>query len=200
MRLREGAFHEDAGADWKGGDVAHLSLATDAIRIAEWLSSILNQRCRLVENTRPRISRRRRSIGPTVISTATIREVAGWFDDLAIEETRRRFRANLEINAPTFWEDQLVGATRLKPVRFRIGAVEFLGRDPCRCPVPTRSSETGEVTPLFAKTSRNMAKTHCRIRPRERFDHFYRLAVNTSLAGAKDDAILRVGDAAEVLN
>jgi len=46
--------------------------------------------------------------GPSVVSTATLREVAAWFD-FDVESARRRFRANLELGGvPPFWEDQLV--------------------------------------------------------------------------------------------
>jgi len=48
------------------------------------------------------------SPGPTIISTATLQEVASWFPGVTVEEMRRRMRANLEIGGvPAFWEDQL---------------------------------------------------------------------------------------------
>jgi uncharacterized protein YcbX len=54
--------------------------------------------------------------GPTLISTATLITVAGWFG-LTTEEARRRFRSNLEISdTDAFFEDTLASpAVRLVP-------------------------------------------------------------------------------------
>lgn len=46
--------------------------------------------------------------GPTLISTAMIREVASWFDGIDSRGLRLRLRANLEIEGvPAFWEERL---------------------------------------------------------------------------------------------
>ena len=59
--------------------------------------------------------------GPTVISTATLSEVASWFKPLDTAQLRLRIRANLEIGGvPPFWEDRLYGV-KGSLVRFRIG-------------------------------------------------------------------------------
>ena len=59
-----------------------------------------------------RTPRRPRRPGPTLISTASLEEVARWFGfDLA--EARRRFRANLEIGGcEAFWKDTLASPAR----------------------------------------------------------------------------------------
>ncbi|MFB6312257.1 MAG: hypothetical protein ABEH64_13870, partial [Salinirussus sp.] len=60
---------------------------------------------RRVEGGRPD----RADHGPSIISTATLREIAAWFD-FDLDSARRRFRANLEIGGvPPFWEDKLFG-------------------------------------------------------------------------------------------
>jgi uncharacterized protein YcbX len=130
--------------------------------------------------------------------------VAAWFPGLDASEVRRRFRANLEIEGteglatPPFWEDRLCGPAG-QPIRFRIGDVVLEGTNPCpRCIVPTRDSTTGDAWPRFAKAFAEQREAA--LPPwaeRSRFDHFYRLAVNTRLAGA--GGTIRVGDAVEVL-
>lgn len=140
------------------------------------------------------------SPGPTVISTATLRTVASWFSPLGEAEVRRRFRANLEIEADEpFWEDRLFGEEG-DLVRFRVGTVEFGGTNPCqRCPVPTRDSFTGEALAGF---QRHFAEAREQTLPewanRERFNHFYRLAVNTRLI-SRGEGIVRVGDNVELV-
>ncbi len=143
------------------------------------------------------------SPGPTVVSTATLRTVAGWFAGLNEDEVRRRFRANLEIDAegndlPPFWEDRLCGPAG-QATRFRVGDVVFSGTNPCqRCIVPTRDAATGDAWPRFAKAFAQAREVSLPAwAERSRFDHFYRLAVNTRLAGA--GGRIRVGDAVEVL-
>src|SRR4029079_14548107 len=74
--------------------------------------------------------------GPTFVSTATLECVASWFR-LPLDEVRRRFRANLEIDGgEPFWEDRLFAAVG-NVVRFSVGNVSFEGTNPCaRCVVP----------------------------------------------------------------
>ncbi len=135
--------------------------------------------------------------GPTVVSTATLQAVASWFDGLTLDQVRARFRANLEIDGvPAFWEDRLVGESDIE-VPFAIGEVKLSGVNPCaRCIVPTRSAETGESTIAFAPIFRKRREqTLPDFAPRNRFDHFYRLAVNTRRRSPLDIVSLRVGDA-----
>jgi uncharacterized protein YcbX len=137
--------------------------------------------------------------GPTVISTATLQAVANWYD-LTLEETRRRFRTNLEIDGvPAFWEDQLFGPDSA-PVRFAIGGVVLEGINPCqRCIVPTRDALTGVATDRFQKTfAQQRVTTLPDWTHRSRFNHFYRLAVNTNILN-QGGKILRVGDSVSLI-
>lgn len=137
--------------------------------------------------------------GPTIVSTATLMEVASWFPGLSLEGVRSRFRANLEIDGvPPFWEDRLFGE-RETTVRFGIGPVTFEGVNPCqRCVVPTRDQVTGEVTPDFQRIFRERREeTLPSWSARSRFNHFYRLAVNTRIPPSEDGKSLRVGDPIE---
>ena len=85
----------------------------------------------------------RRSMGPSVISTGTIEEIASWFEGMTTESARRRLRANVEVSGvPPFWEDRFVGEGS---PGFEVGGVRFEGVTPCgRCVVPERDPETGE--------------------------------------------------------
>ncbi len=139
------------------------------------------------------------SPGPTVVSTATLTTVAQWFD-LSLEETRQRFRSNLEIDGvPPFWEDCLFGETGAG-VPFRIGTVELLGINPCqRCVVPTRHPSTGVVTAQFAQRfGQERRETLGPMVARSPFNHFYRLAVNTRRPAPGPPQTLRVGDTVQV--
>ncbi|RZM82357.1 MOSC domain-containing protein [Leptolyngbya iicbica] len=140
------------------------------------------------------------SPGPTVISTATLQTVADWYG-LSLAETRRRFRSNLEIDGvPAFWEDRLFSESGA-PMPFQIGAVTFWGINPCqRCIVPTRDSQTGDRTQHFQKLfSEHRAATLPPAVARSRFNHFYRLAVNTRVAPNSVLQPLTVGDSVTIL-
>jgi uncharacterized protein YcbX len=135
--------------------------------------------------------------GPTIISTASLDTVCGWFPGLAVDEVRLRFRTSLEISGvPPFWEDQLFGEDERSVVRFRIGEVAFEGSNPCaRCPVPARDPQTGEDLLGFQKCFSELRRTQLPPwSPASRFDHFYRLATNTRVASTEHGKTLRIGD------
>jgi hypothetical protein len=70
--------------------------------------------------------------GPTVVSAATLAEVSSWYEELALEEIRRRFRANLIIDGvEPFWEDRLYSEEG-RFVRFQVGNVTLEGVYPCQ--------------------------------------------------------------------
>jgi len=145
--------------------------------------------------------------GPTIISTASLQAVCDWFPGLALANARQRFRATLEIDVanagpgangklPAFWEDQLYGEDERSVVRFRIGEVHFEGSHPCaRCPVPGRDPHTAEEVIGFQKRFSDLRReTLPPWAPAARFDHFYRLAVNTRVAPAETGKPLRLSD------
>lgn len=135
--------------------------------------------------------------GPTIVSTASLQVVCDLFNGLDLDDARQRFRTTLEIDGvPAFWEDQLFGQEERSSVRFRIGEVNFEGSNPCaRCPVPPRDPRTGKIIPGFQKTFSDYRRSHipdwC---PEARFDHYYRLAINTRVAPSESGRILGVGD------
>jgi uncharacterized protein YcbX len=118
-----------------------------------------------------------------------------------VEEARRRFRANLEIDGvPAFWEDRLFGDDG-ETVRFQIGDVTLEGVNPCaRCAVPSRDSRTGVIhesafSRIFSKRRAGLMPEWARRGP---FDHFYRLSVNTRIAESQAGNVLARMDAVRV--
>ncbi len=140
----------------------------------------------------------RKRHGPTVVSTATLREVAAWFDDdeFDLASARRRFRANLEVGGvPPFWEDRLFGDAG-EVVAFRVGDVTINGVHPCqRCVVPGRDPDTGRETPRFRETF--LERRRATMPPwteTDRFDHDFRLMVNTRVPEESAGVTVAVGD------
>ncbi|NMG11543.1 MOSC N-terminal beta barrel domain-containing protein [Brasilonema sp. UFV-L1] len=166
-----------------------------------WLSDYFGFRVKFVQNTITGFPDDTHAKGPTVISTGTIEEVASWFGDVSVDEMRLRLRANLEIGGvPPFWEDQLFSEAD-KYVQFKIGEVLFEGVNPCqRCIVPSRDSQTGKVTTHFQKifVTRRKESLPSWTTP-TRFNHFYRLSVNTNIPASEAGKILRQADEVKIL-
>src|SRR5262249_17946525 len=136
------------------------------------------------------------SPGPTLISVATLDEVNSWFPELNREQTSRRFRANIEVdNIPAFWEDRLFGEPG-EIVEFTIGQADLRGINPCqRCVVPSRHPETGEMIHGFQKTFSEKRKATLPAWVKTtRFNHFYRLSINTQVPSAEAGKYLHIGD------
>lgn len=189
------AFRDESDAR---GEVFPLAAGNRAIEA--WLSDRLGQAVTLVENPDAGFPDDTDAPGPTLLSTATLQTVAGWFPGVTLDECRHRFRANLEVeDVPPFWEDQLYGESGER-VAFRVGAVVFEGTNPCqRCVVPSRSPSSGVVTADFTRRFRQSREaTLPPWAARSRFNHFYRLSVNTRLV-TLGDGVLRVGDPVERL-
>jgi uncharacterized protein YcbX len=177
-------------------DDQHFLLAGDTTPLEDWMSDRLGTSVRLHENPSAGFPDDTESPGPTLIATATLEAVAGWFD-LTLDETRARFRANIEIGGvPAFWEDAFYGGT----CRMGDGAVSLTFVNPCaRCVVPSRDARTGEAITGFQKrfVEHRRAALSPDVDPAP-FNHFYRLAVNTRLASASPGGVIRVGDAVAV--
>ena len=136
----------------------------------------------------------RRGMGPSVVSTATLRTVASWFDGLSVESARRRLRANVEIGGvPAFWEDRFVGADA---PAFEIGSVRFEGVAPCgRCVVPERDPDTGDAIPEFRERFvERRRETFPDWGDEDAFDHLYTVMILTSVPDGDRGRRLRVGD------
>lgn len=199
-----------------GGSVAG-ALVRDSFHLVpgqggpcEWLSEAFGVGVLLQERAGGGFPDDRDAPGPTLVSTATLAEVARWFGfDLA--ESRRRFRANLEIgDCDAFWEDTLASPARPElqpslldlpadlpvdpyadlpppePREFFIGEARFRATNVCRrCVVPTRDSRTGAVSEHFrdafeARRSRGMRADVDAVA----WGTLYRLAINTRMVSS----------------
>jgi hypothetical protein len=172
-----------------------VDLETQRATLEGWLSGYFGEPISVEENPQQGFPDDTQALGPTLISTATLEAVASWYGDLSLAEVRRRFRTNLEIGGvPPFWEDHCFGPSD-EPVHLSIGEVEIEGINPCqRCVVPIRDATTGTPSRDFQATFvRQRAATLPPWAPRSRFNHFYRLAVNTNIRG-QGGKTLRLGD------
>lgn len=173
-----------------------FALLPHRTELEAWLSDYFQQPVTVIENTATGFPDDLNAPGPTLISTATLATVASWFPGCTIAEMRRRFRTNLEIDhTPPFWEDQLYGEPNCE-VSFEIGQARFAGVNPCqRCIVPTRDSQNGEPTRTFQQEFiRNRAAVLPDWTPRSRFNHFYKLALNSRALMHGQAASIQVGD------
>lgn len=182
-----------------GRDERRFNLREGGSALAAWLGATLGMPDLAVREDRATgFPDDADSPGPTVISTATLAAIAGWFG-LSVADARGRLRANVEVDGvPAFWEDRLFAADG-EEVAFRIGGVAMRGVNPClRCAVPARDPRTGAPDPGFAE---RFAAQRARELPpwaqRARFKPFYRAAVNTRAGanpGGAREAVIRVGD------
>lgn len=171
----------------------------DPAPIGKWLSDFFGFPVALQRDSQKGFPDDRVAFGPTVTSEASLQAIQQWYPELSLESVRRRFRANLELGGgEAFCEDRLFGEPdELKA--FRIGSMNFSGHNPCqRCVVPTRDPESGQSIANFQKTFMELRKAHLPewANPR-RFNHFYRFAVNTSIAASEAGKQLRIGDLLE---
>jgi uncharacterized protein YcbX len=177
-----------------------FSLDHDRERIERWLGEHFGFPIELRENTEAGFPDDTASPGPTIISVATLQEIARWFS-LPFEQVRARFRTNIEIDGvPAFWEDRLFGATDTV-VRFAIADAVFEGINPCqRCVVPSRDPLSGAEDKTFVRRFTELRKQS--LSPwseRSRLNHFYRVAVNTRPDGGQGGKIIRNGDPIRIL-
>jgi uncharacterized protein YcbX len=139
--------------------------------------------------------------GATVISTSSLMEVSKWYDNMNLEETRKRFRATIELEGvPAFWEDRLFSSNGNR-IEFKAGDVTLFGIDPrARCVVPSRNPETGEVTHAFQKTfAKHRASTLPEWSTLNEFDHYYYLSVDCLIPETEIGKIVEVGNEVEIV-
>jgi uncharacterized protein YcbX len=177
------------------GQPESFHLQDDRRKLEMWFSDFFGSPTRIERNAEGGFPDDTDSPGPTIVGWASLQAVAAWFN-LPPEETSRRFRPNIELETDTpFWEDQLFTALGV-PAPFSIGAVTMQGVNPCqRCAVPSRNPETGAVLENFQRTfAAHREATLPPWAPVSRFDHHYRLSVNTRIPASQAGRSIRVGD------
>lgn len=179
---------------------ATFALPGERDALATWLDECFEPAVSLLGETDLGYPDDASDVGPTVVSTGTLETIAGWYDEIdGPTEMRRRLRPNLVVDADPFWEDRLYGPPG-ESVRFRVGDVAFEGAGPCqRCIVPTRDPDTGE--PIAGFQTRFVERREATLppwAPRERFDHYYKVMVNTRTPEASRGGSIAVGDPVEI--
>lgn len=177
------------------GREATFNMAADIEPLEAWLGEAFEQPVRVLENPQGGFPDDTDSPGPTILCTTTLQTVAGWFPPMTLDDARWRFRANLEVaDVEPFWDDRLYGPEGSE-VAFRVGELVFAGTNPCqRCPVPSRDPRTGDAIDLFHREfTRRREEALPAWAERSRFNHYYRLAVNTRLVSG--GGTIQVGDA-----
>jgi len=171
-------------------------LEDDREALATWLADVVGYPVEVVRADEGGFPDDTTNAGPTVIASATVEAVASWFEDISPAEMRRRLRPNIVIGGvDAFWEDRLYADPgTVRPVD--IGDVTVHGVAPCqRCVVPLRDPDTGEETPDFRERFiKRRRETLPEWATETRFDHYFRLMVNTRIPESEWETTLAVGD------
>jgi hypothetical protein len=176
---------------------AVYSLDDDRAELSRAVGSFLGVKIALESNPAGGFPDDTEAHGPTVISRETLSEVARWFPGLSQAQMLLRFRPSIVIGeCEPFWEDRLV-APQGTTVPFSLGDVSINGAKACqRCAVPSLDPMSAQAYPQF---QRIFVARREQFLPewaeRARFDHFYRLAVNTDVSPSEIGKTLHIGDA-----
>lgn len=177
-----------------GGERASFDLDDGRDAAAAWFSTVLDHDLTLESGEFVD----RGGIGPSVLSTATVRTVASWFEWLSPDDVRRRLRANVEVDGvPAFWEDRLVGE---EAPTAAVGGVRVEGVTPCgRCAVPEHDPDTGERTAAFRdRLTRRRRETFPEWADEDAFDHYYSVMTIARIPEADRGGTVAVGDPIEL--
>lgn len=132
----------------------------------------------------------------TLVSVQTLQEVCSWFEGMSLDECRKRFRVNVELDADYPFEEEswlksppssyvTVGNTRLR-----------LSKRVPRCVVPSRNPITGAVWTGFQKTFSDQRKQLMHDGAKlPAHDHGYFLSVGSIREDASTGTTIRVSDA-----
>lgn len=184
------SFRPVADLAWK-----QFHVQKEKTAIESFLSDYFGIKTLLLQNTNGRFMDIPDISGATILSTASLQEISSWFDHMNLNETRKRFRATLEITGvPAFWEDHLFSHEG-RAIEFKVGDVTLYGISPrARCVVPTRNPETGEVTHAFPKSfSRHRASTLPEWSNLEEYGHHYYLTVNCHIPASEIGKTIETG-------
>jgi uncharacterized protein YcbX len=155
-------------------------LQNERSAIEAYLTDYFRKKTMLLQNKEGRFMDIPDISGVTTITTSSLIEIGTWFNNMDLDETRKRFRVTIELEGvPAFWEDHLFSKEG-KGIEFRVGDVTMFGMSPrARCVVPTRNPETGEVIHGFPKLfARHRASTLPEWSNLKEYGHYYYLTVN----------------------
>jgi uncharacterized protein len=190
------SFRHEAETNW-----SHFHLQKDKTAIDEYLSSFFKMPVALYKNTEGDFLDIPVQSGVTVLSTASLQAVGTWFNNMDIEETRKRFRATIEVaNVPAFWEDKLF-LEQGTAIEFKIGDVILQGISPrARCVVPTRHPETGEMIHGFQKSFAQQRAIHIPAwSTLDDYSHAYYLSVDCYIPPPEFSKWIAVGDEIKII-
>lgn len=179
----------------------HFHLQNDKDAIDEFLSSFFKMPVALHKNTMGEFLDIPVKSGVTVLSTSSLNEVSNWFNNMDIEETRKRFRATIELTVvPAFWEDKLFFEEGTA-IEFKIGDVTLQGISPrARCSVPTRHPETGEIIHGFQKSFANQRTANLpQWSTLDDYGHGYYLSVDCYIPPSQFGKWIFVGDEVKII-
>jgi uncharacterized protein YcbX len=179
------------------GETDTFDLTTERKEASEWFSGFVGEPVKLRHRKPPSFIDRPK-LGPSVISTGTLEEVASWFDEMTVEGARIRLRPNIEIGGvPAFWEDRFLGDD---PAGFEIRETRFEGAEACaRCVVPSRNPDTGEPIEDFEQRfAEYREETLPDWAPREAFEHFFTIMLITKVPDLYYGDTVSVGDEVSV--
>ncbi len=184
------AFRHQYDSHWQS-----FQLQNDLPAINEYLSDFFKMPVTLARNTEGEFLDIPVQSGVTVLSNASLQEVSTWFNDMDMEETRKRFRATIEITgAPAFWEDKLF-LEEGTAIEFKTGDVTMYGISPrARCVVPTRHPQTGEIIHGFPKQFAKQRMDHLpQWSTLQDYGHAYYLSVDCYIPPAEFGKWIAVG-------
>lgn len=190
------SFRHESTDEWNS-----FHLQNDKSAINDFLSTFFKMPVTLARNTDGEFLDIPVQSGITVLSNASIKTVSTWFKDMNIEETRKRFRATIEITgAPAFWEDKLF-LEEGTAIEFKIGEVTLYGISPrARCVVPTRHPQTGEVIHGFPKIfAQQRIKTLPPWSTLIDYGHAYYLSVDCYIPPSEFGKRIAVGDELRII-
>jgi uncharacterized protein YcbX len=189
------SFRENSIASW-----TLFHLRTEKSAIESYLSNHFGKTIILVQDNTGRFMDIPDISGLTILSTSSLNEISTWYN-LNIDETRKRFRATLEIEGvPAFWEDRLFTKDGTA-IEFKVGDVTLFGMSPrARCVVPTRNPESGDVIHGFPKSfARHRAATLPKWSNLGEYGHHYYLTVNCFVPATEIGKTIEVGNKAKII-
>ena len=190
------SFRQNHETTW-----THFHLQKEKLAIQSYLADYFGVKTLLLQNKTGRFMDIPDISGATLLSTSSLQEVSTWFNNMNVEETRKRFRATIEIEGvPAFWEDRLFSKEG-RGIEFKTGDVTMFGMGPrARCIVPTRNPETGDVIHAFPKSfARHRASALPQWSTLQEYGHHYYLTVNCYIPATEIGKMIETGNEIKII-